>query len=74
MKTHEDMVAEWTHEPQFKAAYDALEEEFALFAELVRARNAAGLTQKEVAQRLGTKTPEVAKLESAVGPPLKKCR
>lgn len=44
------------NEPQFKAAYDAVEEEFALFAELVRAREVAGVTQEEVAQRMGTKT------------------
>ncbi|RKZ86054.1 MAG: transcriptional regulator [Candidatus Parabeggiatoa sp. nov. 1] len=67
MKTHEEMVAEWMQEPQFKAAYDALEEDFVLFAELVRARDAAGFTQEEVAQRMGTETPEVAKLESAMG-------
>lgn len=36
MKTHEEMVAEWINDPQFKGVYDALEEEFALFAELVR--------------------------------------
>ncbi|OQY57241.1 MAG: hypothetical protein DRR08_06905 [Candidatus Parabeggiatoa sp. nov. 2] len=34
MKTHEEMVAEWMKEPQFKAAYDALEEEFVLFASI----------------------------------------
>lgn len=67
MKTHEEMIAQWMQNPQFKVAYDALEEEFALFTELVRAREAAGLTQEEVAQRMGTETPEVAKLESTVG-------
>ncbi|HDN26295.1 MAG TPA: transcriptional regulator, partial [Thioploca sp.] len=35
--------------------------------QLVRARDAAGFTQEEVAQHINTKTPEVAKLESAVG-------
>ncbi|MDA8110246.1 MAG: helix-turn-helix transcriptional regulator [Betaproteobacteria bacterium] len=48
-----------------KAAYDALEEEYTLAAELVRARKKAGLTQEEVARRMGTKRPAVARIESA---------
>lgn len=48
-----------------KAAYDALEEEYTLAAELLRARKKAGLTQSEVARRMGTKRPAVARIESA---------
>lgn len=61
------MVAEWMNEPSFKKAYDALEPEFALFDELLRARCQAGLTQSEVAKRMGTKTPAIARLESGGG-------
>ncbi|MGC8495215.1 MAG: helix-turn-helix domain-containing protein [Syntrophobacteraceae bacterium] len=61
------MVAEWTKDPDFRAEYDALEEEFAIFNALVEARKAAGLTQAEVAERMGTKTPAVARLESSGG-------
>lgn len=67
MKTHEEMVAEWMRDPVFKAEYDAFEEEFAIFDALVEARKAAGLTQAEVAERKGTKTPAVARLESSGG-------
>ncbi|MGC9197148.1 MAG: helix-turn-helix domain-containing protein [Syntrophobacteraceae bacterium] len=67
MRTHKQMVAEWAKDPQFQAEYDALEEEFAVFNALVEARKAAGLTQAEVAERMGTKTPSVARLESSGG-------
>jgi len=33
MKTHDEMVADWMKKPEFKAAYDALEDEFAIFDE-----------------------------------------
>ena len=46
-----------------RAEYNALRDEFALFDELLRARRRAGLTQAEVARRMGTKTPAIARLE-----------
>jgi hypothetical protein len=57
MKTHEEMTDDWMKDPKFKAEYDALEEEFSIFDALVEARQKAGLTQEEVARRMGTKTP-----------------
>jgi len=54
-------------EPAVKAEYDAQAEEFALLDELLRARRHAGLTQAEVAERMGTKTPAVARLEAGGG-------
>jgi transcriptional regulator with XRE-family HTH domain len=38
-----------------------------LFDELLKARKAAGLTQAEIAERMGTKTPAIARLESGGG-------
>ncbi|MFQ5779853.1 MAG: helix-turn-helix domain-containing protein [Nitrospiria bacterium] len=67
MKSHNQMVSEWKRDPSFKKEYDALEPEFALFDELLRARFRAGITQTEVAKRMGTKTPAVARLESGGG-------
>ncbi|MBF0144492.1 MAG: helix-turn-helix transcriptional regulator [Magnetococcales bacterium] len=61
------MVAEWKTDPEFKAAYDALDEEFRLFDELSAARRKAGMTQAQVAERMGTRTPAVARLESGGG-------
>jgi DNA-binding XRE family transcriptional regulator len=45
-------------------AYDALAPEYALRAELIKMRHAAGLTQEEVAQRMGTKKASISRLES----------
>lgn len=67
MKTHEEMVAKWQEDPAFKAEYDTLEEEFAIFDTLMEARKRAGLTQEEVARRMGTKTPAIARMESSGG-------
>ena len=49
---------------EYKAAYDALESEFSIADALIRARVEAGLTQAEVALRLGVTQPAVARMES----------
>ena len=65
LKTHDEMVAEWMDDPEFKLAYDALEEDHQLLREMIYARDHAGLTQEEVAKRMGTKAPAIARLEAA---------
>ena len=60
------MVDEWKREPEFKTAYDELEMEFTLLRELLLARQQAGLTQAEVAEKMGTKPPAVTRLETAL--------
>lgn len=65
-KTHEQMLAEWQQDPEFRVAYDALETEYALLRELLRARQQAGLTQAEVAEKMGTKPPAVTRLETSL--------
>ena len=55
------------NDPEFKIAYDALEDEFATLAALLDARTQAGLTQAEVAFRLGVSQPVLARIESALG-------
>ena len=67
MKTHDKMVADWMKDPKFKAEYDALEEEFNLFDTVLKARKRAGLTQAEIAIRMGTKAPAVARMEAGGG-------
>jgi transcriptional regulator with XRE-family HTH domain len=51
--------------PGVEAAYDALADEFAFLDEVLRARAEAGLTQAEVAARVGTTQSAIARLESA---------
>ena len=67
MKTHEEMVSEWMQDPAFVQEYNALEEEFSLFDELLRARKEAGMTQAEVAVRMATQPSVVARLEAGGG-------
>ena len=67
MKTHDEMVQGWMQDPGFVREYDALETEFALFDELLRARKDAGLTQAEVAERMATQPSVVARLEAGGG-------
>jgi DNA-binding XRE family transcriptional regulator len=67
MMTHEELVKKMLKQPAVKAEYDAQAEEFALLDELLKARRRAGLTQAEVAARMGTKTPAVARLEAGGG-------
>lgn len=52
-------------QPGVRAAYEELEEEFALLRQILSARTEAGLTQAQVAARIGTTQSAVARLESA---------
>ncbi|NTU44617.1 MAG: helix-turn-helix transcriptional regulator [Chlorobiaceae bacterium] len=56
-----------TSDPEFKVAYDALEDEFATLRALLHARKEAGLTQAEVASRMGVSQPVLARIESSLG-------
>jgi predicted transcriptional regulator len=67
MLTHDEMIEKMLSDPAVKAVYDGLEDEFALFDEVLKARKRTGLTQAEIAARMGTKAPAVARLESGGG-------
>lgn len=58
---HPDMLRT---DPEYRAAYEALQDEFDLVAAMVEVRKRAGLTQKDVAERMGISQPAVAKIES----------
>ncbi|MEE8560281.1 MAG: helix-turn-helix transcriptional regulator [Alphaproteobacteria bacterium] len=51
-------------DPEVREAYDAMTGEFALARELIAARVRAGLTQAELAERMGTTQSAVARIES----------
>jgi transcriptional regulator with XRE-family HTH domain len=59
----------WMKEPGFKEGYDALEEEFSLASQFIEARTRAGLTQAELAKRMGTSQSTIARLESGTAKP-----
>ena len=59
-----DFLKEELANPAVKAAYDALEEEYALARALIEARHLGGLTQAELAERMHTTQSTVARWES----------
>ena len=67
MRTHEQVVNKLMSRPGVRAEVERLErEEFALLDVLLKARHEAGLSQAQVAKRMGTQAPAVARLERAL--------
>lgn len=54
-------------DPEFREAYEGMADEFAALAELLRARQRAGLTQTELAARMGVSQPVIARIEGSIG-------
>jgi len=59
-----DLHEEWMMDEEYRKEYEALEMEFALAQALIEARSKAGLTQKELAERMKTSQSAVARLEA----------
>ena len=67
MQTHSQLVKRLMRRPGVRAEVERLErEESALLDALLKARQDAGLTQSQVAERMGTQAPAVARLERAL--------
>ena len=62
MTSLRELKKKWMQDPEFRKEYEALEPEFALARTLIEARINAGLTQEEVAERMGTTQSVVARL------------
>lgn len=67
MMTHKQMRAAALARPEVKAEFAALADEYALLDEFLKARAAQGLTQAQVAQKIGTTQSAVARMESGQG-------
>jgi transcriptional regulator with XRE-family HTH domain len=67
MLTHKELKARALERADVKTEYDRLDEEFQFLDEFLKARAAAGVTQAEVAERIGTTQSAVARLESGRG-------
>jgi transcriptional regulator with XRE-family HTH domain len=52
--------------PKVRVEYEALGPEFELLGQLLSARSKAGLSQADVAERMGTHAPAITRLESAL--------
>ena len=64
-----DLKAMLLKDPEVRREYDALEEEFALIAEVAKARERSGLSQAQLAKRMQTTQSTIARLESGRGLP-----
>ena len=67
MQTHDQVIKTLMRRPGVRAEVERIErEESSLLDELLRARQEAGLTQAQLAERMGTQAPAIARLESAL--------
>ena len=67
MATHEEVIKKLMSRPGVAAEVERIErEEGELLDALLKARQEAGLTQAELAVRMGTQAPAVARLERAL--------
>jgi len=65
--THKQLVSKMLKNPAVKAKVEQLNrEEFAILDEILTARKEAGLSQAQIAKRMGTQTPAIARLESSL--------
>ena len=61
------MVSKMLKNPAVKAEVEKLNrEEFAILDEILTARKEAGLSQAQIAKRMGTQTQAIARLESSL--------
>ena len=66
MMSHSQLKEKALRNKVVKEEYDALKPEFDLLREMLKARTDAGLSQADVAERMGTKPPSITRLESSL--------
>ncbi len=59
-----ELIDEWKKNPEFVKEYEAIAPEFAQAKMLIAARAQAGLSQAQVARKMKTTQPVIARLES----------
>ena len=64
--THEELKAKALSNLKVKEEYDNLAPEFSLLRGMLVAREDSGLSQAEIAFRMGTKAPAITRLESSL--------
>lgn len=64
MKSYKQLKTQLLKNKEVKKAYDALESEFVLIENLIQKRIEIGLTQKQVAEKVGTRQSAISRLES----------
>lgn len=64
MKTLAEFTEEIFKNPEVKAEYDRLKPEYDLIRQMIRKRLQKGMTQSDIAKKLGTKQASISRLES----------
>lgn len=64
MRNYKDIKKNLLENQNIRKEYQSLEFEFALIKEIIRKRNEKGITQKELALKLGTKQSSISRFES----------
>jgi ribosome-binding protein aMBF1 (putative translation factor) len=64
MKTYKQFKTELLKDKEIKRTYKELGPEFTLIEMIIRKRIKKGLTQRELAQKIGTKQSAISRLES----------
>jgi transcriptional regulator with XRE-family HTH domain len=67
MLTHKQLRTQALADAAVKAEFDKLSDEFSLLDEFLKARTSQGLTQAQVAEKIGTTQSAVARMESGSG-------
>lgn len=67
MLTHKQLRAKALADAAVKTEFDKLSDEFSLLDEFLKARTSQGLTQAQVAEKIGTTQSAVARMESGSG-------
>jgi ribosome-binding protein aMBF1 (putative translation factor) len=62
-QTLKEYIAEQMKNPDFNKAWHDLDAEFELLASMIKAREKAGLSQEQLAKKIGTKQPALSRLE-----------
>lgn len=67
MLTHAELIEKALSNPEVRAEYERIErEEMPLLDMLLQARQSAGMTQAQIAEKMGTQASAVARLERAL--------
>lgn len=69
MKKYTSVKSNLLKKAKIRRAYDALGPEYDLVRAIIRKRIAKGITQEELAERLGTRQSAISRLESGMSNP-----
>lgn len=64
MSEFKELLAEQMKDEEFRKEYEALEPEFTIMQAMIDARNAEGMTQKELSERSGIAQGDIRKMEN----------